>query len=103
MRHRSAFVAAAVAALVVAVGGVTVSGGVASATGPGTRAATAGCGQAPTLASGTHTIQSGGQSRSYILRVPDGYDSSHGYRLVFGFHWNGGTANDVDSGSTSGA
>jgi poly(3-hydroxybutyrate) depolymerase len=103
MRYRSAFVAAAVAVLVVATGGVLLGGGSASATGPGTRAATAGCGTAPALTSGTHTIQSGGQNRSYILRVPDGYDSNHGYRLVFAFHWNGGTANDVDSGGTSGA
>jgi poly(3-hydroxybutyrate) depolymerase len=64
--------------------------------------ATAGCGKAPALTSGNHTIQSGGQTRSYILRVPAGYDSNHPYRLVFGFHWRGGTANDVDSGGTDG-
>ena len=63
---------------------------------------TAGCGKAPALTSGTHTIQSGGQTRSYILRVPAGYDSGHPYRLIFGFHWLGGTANDVDSGGTDG-
>ncbi|MDQ0936469.1 ricin-type beta-trefoil lectin domain protein [Streptomyces turgidiscabies] len=63
--------------------------------------ATAGCGKAP-LASGNHTIQSGGQNRNYILRVPAGYDNNHPYRLVFGFHWRGGTANDVDSGGTDG-
>src|SRR6185369_11056779 len=50
----------------------------------------------------THSIQSSGQNRTYILRLPDGYDSNHPYRLVFGFHWNGGTANDVDSGGTVG-
>jgi poly(3-hydroxybutyrate) depolymerase len=64
--------------------------------------ATAGCGHVPTLASGTHTIQSSGQNRGYILRVPAGYDENHPYRLVFGFHWVGGTANDVDSGGTDG-
>ncbi|TDB95560.1 RICIN domain-containing protein [Actinomadura sp. 7K534] len=62
-----------------------------------------GCGSAPTLTSGTHTIQSGGKSRSFILRVPDGYDSGHPYRLIFAFHWRGGTANDVASGGTSGS
>ncbi|GAA2123630.1 hypothetical protein GCM10009802_28090 [Streptomyces synnematoformans] len=61
-----------------------------------------GCGSAPTLTSGTHTIQSGGQSRSFILRVPDNYDNSHPYRLIFAFHWRGGTANDVASGGSSG-
>jgi poly(3-hydroxybutyrate) depolymerase len=65
-------------------------------------AATAGCGGAPTLASGTHTIQSSGQNRSYILRVPANYDTNRPYRLVFGFHWVGGTMNDVDSGGTDG-
>ncbi|WP_436847902.1 RICIN domain-containing protein [Streptomyces coeruleorubidus] len=61
-----------------------------------------GCGSAPTLTSGTHTIQSGGKSRSFILRVPANYDSSHRYRLIFAFHWRGGTAGDVASGGTSG-
>jgi poly(3-hydroxybutyrate) depolymerase len=65
-------------------------------------AATAGCGKSPTLAGGTRTIQSGGKNRTFILRIPDGYDSNRPYRLIFGFHWNGGTANDVDSGGTSG-
>ncbi|NUT47285.1 MAG: RICIN domain-containing protein, partial [Saccharothrix sp.] len=62
-----------------------------------------GCGKAPTMRSGSYTIQSGGKSRSFILRVPDGYDNSRQYRLIFGFHWNGGTMNDVASGGTSGA
>ncbi|GAA2257571.1 hypothetical protein GCM10010104_63500 [Streptomyces indiaensis] len=61
-----------------------------------------GCGSAPALASGTHTIQSGGKSRSFILRVPATYDNSHRYRLIFAFHWRGGTAGDVASGGTSG-
>ncbi|HOU94224.1 MAG TPA: hypothetical protein PLU22_24405, partial [Polyangiaceae bacterium] len=55
-----------------------------------------GCGKTPTLTSGTHSIQ----SRSYILSIPDDYDSSHPYRLVFAFHWNGGTANDIESGGS---
>ncbi|MFG2727228.1 RICIN domain-containing protein [Streptomyces canus] len=61
-----------------------------------------GCGSAPTLTSGTHTIQSGGKSRSFILRVPANYDNSHRYRLIFAFHWRGGTAGEVASGGTSG-
>jgi poly(3-hydroxybutyrate) depolymerase len=90
-----------VAAFVLALGGTALgSGHHGTALRP--VAATAGCGTAPTLASGTHTIQSGGQNRTYILRVPAGYDAGHRYRLVFGFHWLGGTANDVDSGGTDG-
>ncbi|WP_262284063.1 RICIN domain-containing protein [Micromonospora sp. MA102] len=62
-----------------------------------------GCGNPPGLSNGSHTIQSGGKSRSYLLRLPANYDSNRQYRLIFAFHWRGGTANDVDSGGTSGA
>ena len=94
-RQRSLLGLVAVSAAVLAATGVVAFGSAATA-------ATAGCGKAPTLASGAHTIQSSGQNRSYILRVPANYDSNHPYRLIFGFHWNGGTANDVDSGGTDG-
>ncbi|MER6411163.1 ricin-type beta-trefoil lectin domain protein [Streptomyces humidus] len=90
--------------LVLAAAGTSFSSGLGAPT-PAAKtvaAASAGCGKAPALSSGNHTIQSGGQNRSYILRVPAGYDNSHPYRLVFGFHWRGGTANDVDSGGTDG-
>ncbi|GHK02104.1 hypothetical protein SY2F82_39010 [Streptomyces sp. Y2F8-2] len=96
---------AAAVLLVLAAAGSSFGSGLgapASATTTAAVRATAGCGKAPTLTSGTHTIQSGGQTRSYILRVPAGYDSNHPYRLIFGFHWRGGTANDVDSGGTDG-
>ncbi|MGW5560143.1 cellulose binding domain-containing protein [Micromonospora sp. NPDC003944] len=63
-------------------------------------AATAGCGKAPTLGNGTYTIQSSGKNRSFILKLPDGYDRNRQYRLVFGFHWWGGTAVDVATGQT---
>ncbi|MGB3438637.1 MAG: cellulose binding domain-containing protein [Actinophytocola sp.] len=100
VRYRSYFGSVAVAALL-----VLASGGIAQAApaDAGTAAASAGCGKAPTLTSGNHTIQSSGKSRNYILRLPDGYDRNHPYRLIFGYHWLGGTANDVDSGGTDGA
>ncbi|MEV0897222.1 ricin-type beta-trefoil lectin domain protein [Actinoplanes sp. NPDC049802] len=66
-------------------------------------AATPGCGKAPTLASGTHSMQSSGKTRSFVLRVPAGYQSNTPYRLIFAFHWRGGTMNDVASGGSSGA
>src|SRR5690606_23056129 len=65
--------------------------------------ASGGCGSAPTLTSGTHTIQSGGTTRSFILKIPDGYDNGYAHRLIFGLHWWGGTANDVASGGGDGA
>ncbi|MBQ1044295.1 MULTISPECIES: cellulose binding domain-containing protein [unclassified Micromonospora] len=92
-------IAAAVVLLAATAGGVW-NGGLgraAEAATNGTLAATAGCGKAPTLTSGTRTISSGGQNRSYILRIPDGYDRNHQYRLIFGFHWLNGSANNVAS------
>src|SRR5690349_21534337 len=98
-RHRTvAWAVATVALVVLGMAGAVISGGLS----PAFAGSTAGCAKAPALTSGTHTIQTSGKNRSYILRVPDNYDSNHPYRLVFGFHWNGGTANDVDSGGTSG-
>ncbi len=111
MRQKSLFAAIAAAALaVMATAGMVTSGGLARtaaatevrATAATAGSATAGCGKAPALASGTHTIQSSGQTRSYILELPANYDSSHPYRLIFGFHWVGGTAQDVDSGGSDG-
>jgi poly(3-hydroxybutyrate) depolymerase len=69
----------------------------ASDAGIGVLAASAGCGRAPTLSSGTHSVQSGGRTRSFILRLPDNYDNNRPYRLIFGFHWLGGTASSVTS------
>jgi poly(3-hydroxybutyrate) depolymerase len=68
----------------------------------GTAAASAGCGRAPTLTSGKRTIQSGGKSRGFILKIPDSYDNNHPHRLAFGFHWLGGTAEQVAGGGTDG-
>jgi poly(3-hydroxybutyrate) depolymerase len=67
-----------------------------------TQAATPGCGKAPTLRNGKLTIQSGGKSRSFILSIPDNYDNTRQYRLVFGFHWYGGTAEQVAGGGSDG-
>ncbi len=114
MRRRFSLAAIVVAALALVTAGLVTSGGLARAVAAaavrapaaaGAAAAgtaTAGCGKAPALASGTHTIQSAGLTRSYILELPANYDSGHPYRLIFGFHWNGGTMGDVDGGGTSG-
>jgi poly(3-hydroxybutyrate) depolymerase len=90
-------------------GGLGASGGASGATGAagsggsGSAMRSPGCGKAPTLTSGSRTIQSSSQSRSYILRIPDNYDNNHAYKLIFGYHWNGGTMQDVDGGGSSGA
>ena len=112
MRRRSPLAAIAVTGLAVATmagllaGGLGGTAAAAEAKVPAATAATtgtAGCGQAPALASGTHTIQSSGQARSYTLELPSTYTSSHPYRLIFAFHWLNGTAADVDSGDNFGA
>ncbi|MBO0924636.1 cellulose binding domain-containing protein [Cellulomonas sp. zg-ZUI199] len=58
-------------------------------------AVTAGCGSAPRLSTGNHTITSSGQSRQFRLDVPANYDPNKAYRLVLGIHWWHGTSQDV--------
>ena len=41
-------------------------------------------------------------NRGFAMRLPDNYDSSHSYPVFFGFHWNGGSAKEVDTGGTNG-
>ncbi|MEU7476873.1 ricin-type beta-trefoil lectin domain protein [Lentzea sp. NPDC042327] len=69
---------------------------------PAPLAATPGCGKAPTLRSGNQTIQSSGKTRSFILSIPDNYDNTRQYKLVFGLHWLGGTAQQVAGGGSDG-
>jgi poly(3-hydroxybutyrate) depolymerase len=64
--------------------------------------ATPGCGKAPTLRNGKLTISSGGKNRQFILSIPDNYDNNRQYRLIFGFHWYGGTAEQVAGGGSDG-
>jgi poly(3-hydroxybutyrate) depolymerase len=100
VKHRSWLGSVVVAVLLVlAAGGIAQS----APADVGTAPASAGCGKTPTLNSGNHTIQSSGKSRNFILKLPDGYDMNHPYRLIFGYHWWGGTANDVNSGGSDGA
>jgi polyhydroxybutyrate depolymerase len=46
----------------------------------------AGCNSTATPASGRQTITVSGASREYILVLPDGYDATHPYRFMFGWH-----------------
>jgi poly(3-hydroxybutyrate) depolymerase len=59
----------------------------------------AGCGKSPGLSAGTHSMTSAGLDREYILELPDNYDSNKPYRLVFGMHWWGGSAEAVQGWS----
>jgi poly(3-hydroxybutyrate) depolymerase len=100
-RRRS--VLAVVAAGVLVLAGTMLSGIFNGTTPRAYATATAGCGKAPTLASGTRTIQSGGQSRTYILDIPTNYDRNRPYRLIFGLHWLNGTASNVATGGSDGS
>jgi poly(3-hydroxybutyrate) depolymerase len=63
------------------------------ATVPGESGTTVGTGQ------GGYVTVNG---RSFAMRLPDNYDKNKPYWLVFGFHWNGGTSKDVDTGGSNG-
>ncbi len=100
MRHRPTTRrrwGALAAAAALAVSGLTAAAAPATALpgGVAVAAATAGCGKAPGLATGNHTISSGGQNRTFRLDVPAGYDPNRQYRLVLGIHWWHGTSQDV--------
>jgi len=95
-RRRILWPIAAVGVLAVGLAGIALSSVVGGSTAQA--ATTAGCGRAPALSSGTHTIQSSGKSRSFVLRVPNNYNNNNPYRLVFGFHWLNGSASNVVSG-----
>jgi polyhydroxybutyrate depolymerase len=75
-------------------GSIGTSGSAGSA-GTGGATQSSGCGSTMTPASGALSIDVDGTSRDYILAVPDDYDSDHPYPLVFGWHWRGGSAEDV--------
>jgi len=46
----------------------------------------AGCGATTAQMSGKFNITVSGASREYILKLPDNYDATHPYRLMFGWH-----------------
>jgi poly(3-hydroxybutyrate) depolymerase len=83
-------------------GGAAGAGAGGSAGGSTGATPSAGCGQAAALQSGTATIDVSGTPRTYILSIPANYDPTKAYKLIFGFHWLGGSASDVASGSIIG-
>ena len=63
-------------------GGVSAGGTTGASSAP---VPSEGCGKTPP-ASGTYTIDVSGTAREYIIKLPDGYDAQHPYRLLLGFH-----------------
>jgi poly(3-hydroxybutyrate) depolymerase len=58
----------------------------------------AGCGRTSTLTAGNHTLNVNSKDRWYLLKLPEPYDSSHPYRLIFTLHAAGGNASQVAAG-----
>jgi polyhydroxybutyrate depolymerase len=77
-------------------GSAGMGGASTGGTGGGTKSK--GCGAATWPKSATSTISVSGASRTYILRIPDNYDTNKPYRLIFSFHWLNGTAQNVAMG-----
>ena len=57
-----------------------------------------GCGKAVGTSSGTKSMTVNGKTRQYILQLPANYNANTGYKLIFGYHWLGGTMNNVAPG-----
>jgi polyhydroxybutyrate depolymerase len=69
-----------------------------SGAGGGTSTGTAGCGRAPSVATGEFVYESmmvGGVTREYAIRFPNDYDPATPYPLVMLFHGCGGIDNNV--------
>lgn len=71
---------------------------------PGVLAAkpSAGCavnsGSTPLVAAGNHTLTVNSKERWYILKLPEPYNATHPYRLIFTLHAMGGNASMVAQG-----
>lgn len=65
---------------------------------PALAASSAGCGKKPTITSKTYTMSVNGKNREYIMKVPDNYNKTHPYRLVFLWHQRGGSATKIVQG-----
>ncbi len=68
----------------------------ASGSGGGGMTTSSGCGKPTTLKSGDAKIQVDGKTRDYILSMPKNYEQDKPYKLIFGFHWRGANAIDVE-------
>ncbi len=80
-------------------GGGPSGGGGAAGSGGATQSS--GCGKAPP-GSDRYSMDVDGTMREYILSVPDGYDQSKPYRLIFTWHPLGGSAQQVAGSGNNG-
>ncbi|HET6333887.1 MAG TPA: Ricin and poly(3-hydroxybutyrate) depolymerase fusion [Polyangiales bacterium] len=61
-------------------------------------AMSAGCGKAMFPASARMTMDVMGLQREYIVKLPTGYDPNKPYRLIFAWHYLGGSAQGIAGG-----
>jgi poly(3-hydroxybutyrate) depolymerase len=78
-------------------GGMAGLAGSGGSGGSGGSVLSKGCGTATTLKSGTFDIDVDGTAREYILSMPQNYDPQKPYKLIFGFHWRGANAIDIEN------
>jgi poly(3-hydroxybutyrate) depolymerase len=71
----------------------------ASVPGPGM---SPGCGKAMFPASGMYNIDVDGTQRMFIIKLPNDYDANKPYKLVFAWHFRGGSASGIASGGFGG-
>ena len=60
---------------------------------PGTKSA--GCGKTGSPPSGMYNIDVGGTQRMFIIKLPANYDANKAYKLVFTWHYLGGSASGI--------
>jgi len=57
-----------------------------------------GCGKTPTITSKTYTMSVNGKQRQYFVKLPNGYNKDHPYRLIFTYHQLGGSMQKIIDG-----
>jgi polyhydroxybutyrate depolymerase len=81
-----------------ATGGSGGTAGADAGTGGNDPITSSGCGAADWPDSGDFSMDVDGTNRTYIVELPNGYDSGQPYRLIFAWHYLGGTASGIASG-----
>lgn len=66
-------------------------------------APSSGCGRTPSIRSQQYSMTVNGKSRQYFVKLPDNYDSSRPYRLIFTWHQLGGSAQKIVDGENTNA
>jgi polyhydroxybutyrate depolymerase len=79
-------------------GGASGGGDASAISGASVALPSSGCGLENPPASSRYGIDVSGSAREYVIKIPDGYEPNHPYRLVFGWHGAKYDANWVANG-----